>query len=179
MHAEAYITASYTQASLLLLLGPLLLGGRGLLGAACNGNDGHGRGCLDHAHEMAVPAVVLGQLCAHTNGAAKQGRGATAAGLRPSGAPGWNAIPRRLPCWTATGSCAVSETRPTLLTSSCESTSTLAPLRVITGARMKTAGIARPGAKVALSVVSKESTCAARGGTRSAQLKVVAGDRRH
>jgi hypothetical protein len=34
---------------------------------------------------MAVPAVVLGQLCAHTNGAAKQGRGATAAGLRPSG----------------------------------------------------------------------------------------------
>ena len=95
------------------------------------------------------------------------------------GAPGWNAIPSRLPCWTATGSCAVSETRPTLLTSSCERTSTLAPLRVITGARMKTAGIARPGANVALSVVSKESTCAARGGTRSAQLKVVAGGRRH
>ena len=76
------------SASLLLLLGPLLLGGRGLLGAARNGNDGHGRGCLDHAHEMAVPAVVLGQLCAHTNGAAKQGRGATAAGLRPPGSAG-------------------------------------------------------------------------------------------
>ena len=95
------------------------------------------------------------------------GSRAAAVGLRPwgygrrarFGAPGWNAIPSRLPCWMATGSCeTVSETRPTLLTSSCESTSTLAPLRVITGARMNTAGIARPGAKVALSVVSNEST---------------------
>jgi hypothetical protein len=85
----------------------------------------------------------------------------------------------------ATGSCeTVSETRPTLLTSSCESTSTLAPLRVITGARMNTAGIARPGAKVALSVVSKESTCARRAAAytlRSAQggRRQAAGGRRH
>ena len=124
---------------------------------------------------MAVPAVVLGQLCAHERGDLQGrglrqsgcGRGAAAVGLRPwgygrrarFGAPGWNAIPSRLPCWMATGSCeTVSETRPTLLTSSCESTSTLAPLRVITGARMNTAGIARPGAKVALSVVSNESS---------------------
>ena len=82
------------QVTLPLLLCSLLLGGRGLLSAARNGyGRGRGRGCLDHAHEMAVPAVVLGQLCAHERGGLQgrslrpwgYGYGATAMGLRPWG----------------------------------------------------------------------------------------------
>ena len=76
---ESKYTSTY-ESSPPSLLCSLLLGGRGLLDATHQRN-GRGRGGLYHADEVAVPAVVLGKLCAHTQ---KQLRTSEAKQLRSS-----------------------------------------------------------------------------------------------